>query len=340
MESYKFYVSGMHCQACVLMTESELKDCPCVTSATTSLLEETVVVAGEFGGKDATAIAAELTKVLTKHGYSLTVDRPVPPTKRWKEFAYAVPLALGLIIAFVSLQRFGLINLIPGGTVTYATPFFVGIVASLSSCLAVVGGLVLTLSATFAKSGSTVRPIATFHIARIVSFFFLGGLIGVLGSAFRLGTMATLVVQIALAAVMLILGVNLLDLVAGAKRFQPSMPKFVSARVVRASKLTNGFVPALVGALTFFLPCGFTQSMQLYALSTGSFLTGALTMFAFSIGTFPVLALVSFGSFRLEKSERKGIFLRAAGILVIAFALFNLTNALVAAGYIQPIFNI
>ena len=340
MESHKFYVSGMHCQACVLMTESELKDCPCVTSATTSLKEETVVVVGEFEGRDATAIAEELTKVLTKHGYALSVERPVPAAKRWGEFAYAIPLAFALILAFAGLQQFGLVNLIPGGTVSYATPLFVGIVASLSSCLAVVGGLVLTLSATFAKSGSTVRPIATFHIARIVSFFVLGGAIGALGSAFRLGTTATLVVQIVLAAVMLVLGVNLLDLLASAKRFQPSLPKFVSARVVRASKLTNGFVPALVGALTFFLPCGFTQSMQLYALSTGSFLAGALTMLAFSIGTFPVLALVSFGSFKLEKSARKGIFLRAAGILVIAFAIFNLTNALVAAGYIQPIFNI
>lgn len=31
------------------------------------------------------------------------------------------------------------------------------------------------------------------------------------------------------------------------------------------------FTPLLIGLGTFFLPCGFTQSMQIAALSTGSF---------------------------------------------------------------------
>ena len=339
MESHKFYVSGMHCQACVLMTESELKDCPCVTSARSSLTDESVVVEGNFEGKEAELVAKELTRVLTKHGYALSVGRPAAASKRWGEFVYAVPVSLAFVLAFAALQRAGLSKLIPGET-TLLTPFLVGIAASVSSCLAVVGGIVLTLSSTFARSGGTVRPIATFHTARIVSFFVLGGVIGALGSVFRLGQTTTLVVQIVLAAVMVILGVNLLDLFSGAKKFQLAMPRLLSTRVIAASRMTNGFVPALVGTLTFFLPCGFTQSMQLYALSTGSFLSGALTMLAFSIGTFPVLALVSFGSFSLERSARKGIFMRAAGILVILFAFFNLANALAAAGIIEPLFNI
>ncbi|NCP77121.1 sulfite exporter TauE/SafE family protein [bacterium] len=41
------------------------------------------------------------------------------------------------------------------------------------------------------------------------------------------------------------------------------------------------------GALTFFLPCGFTLAMQAYAITTGSFITGALTMMAFALGTAP-----------------------------------------------------
>lgn len=339
MKTYTFHVSGMHCNACVLMTESELREYAPVTGAKTSLATETVEVTGNFEGRTEEEVASELSQVLKKHGYALSVEKLAPASKRWDEFSYAIPLAGALVLAFVALQRLGLVNLIPGEA-TFMTPFLVGVVASVSSCLAVVGGLVLTMSSAFAKSGGTVRPIATFHVARIAAFFVLGGMIGALGSAFRLGTTATLVVQVALAAVMLILGVNLLDVFSGAKKFQLSMPRFLSARIFATSKMTNALVPTFVGALTFFLPCGFTQSMQLYALSTGSFLSGGLTMLAFSIGTFPVLALVSFGSFSLEKSARKGIFLRAAGILVIAFAAFNLANALAATGIIPPIFNL
>ena len=62
-------------------------------------------------------------------------------------------------------------------------------------------------------------------------------------------------------------------------------------------------------------------------------------MLSFALGTLPVLALVSFSSFSVEKSARKGVFFKTAGLIVILFALFNITNSLVAAGYLSPLFN-
>jgi sulfite exporter TauE/SafE len=41
------------------------------------------------------------------------------------------------------------------------------------------------------------------------------------------------------------------------------------------------------GALTFFVPCGFTFAMQLYAMQTGSFWMGAVVMLLFAGGTLP-----------------------------------------------------
>lgn len=37
------------------------------------------------------------------------------------------------------------------------------------------------------------------------------------------------------------------------------------------------------------MPCGPLQAMQLYALSTGSFVLGALSMFLFGVGTVPLM---------------------------------------------------
>ena len=103
----------------------------------------------------------------------------------------AIPIAFGFMFLFVLLQKLGIVNLVSTGNVTYGTAFIVGIIASLSTCMAVVGGLLLSMSATFARGGDKIRPQALFHIGRIISFFTLGGAIGALGSAFQLGAVGT-----------------------------------------------------------------------------------------------------------------------------------------------------
>jgi sulfite exporter TauE/SafE len=77
--------------------------------------------------------------------------------------------------------------------------------------------------------------------------------------------------------------------------------------------------------------------MQLYALSRALY-AGALTMLIFA-RTFPMLALLSFGSLNIAHKPWKGIFFKTAGIIVIALALLNLVNALVTAGVISPFFS-
>lgn len=337
-QKYIFHVHGMHCNACVLMTESELGDLPNITHAKSSLKNHSVEVVGDFGNRTPEQIAEELTVPLKPHGYTVSVERQVKE-KKWSDFKIAVPIALGFAVLFVVLQKIGLVNLVGGGNVTYGTAFVIGIIASLSTCMAVVGGLVLSMSATFAKEGDRVKPQLMFHSGRIVAFFILGGTIGVLGAAFTLNISATFILSLIIGIVMLILGINLLDVFPWAKKLQPSMPKFIAKHAHGVSRLNHTLTPLLVGIATFFLPCGFTQSMQLYALTTGSFITGGLTMLAFAFGTLPVLVLISFSSFSIQKSNKVGIFFKSAGLIVILFALFNLINSLVVIGAIPPIFN-
>ena len=100
--------------------------------------------------------------------------------------------------------------------------------------------------------------------------------------------------SLSVALFMLALGLNLLDVFRWARPLQPSMPGFISKRALGTTGMTHTFTPALVGGATFFLPCGFTQAMQLYAVSTGSPVSGALTMFFFALGTLPALGLLEF----------------------------------------------
>jgi sulfite exporter TauE/SafE/copper chaperone CopZ len=337
-QKHAFYVHGMHCNACVLVTESELGDLPNISYVKSSLKNHSLEVVGDFGNKTPEQIAEELTIPLKSHGYTVSIEKQIKE-KKWSDFKIAVPIALGFAVLFVLLQKIGLVNLVSGGNVTYGTAFVIGVIASLSTCMAVVGGLVLSMSATFAKEGDKIKPQLMFHGGRIVSFFIFGGVIGAIGSAFTLNTSGTFILSLVIGIVMLILGINLLDVFPWAKKLQPSMPKFLSKHALGVSKLNHTLTPLLVGIATFFLPCGFTQSMQLYALSTRSFLTGGLTMLMFALGTFPVLALVSFSSFSIQNSTKSGVFFKTAGLVVIMFALFNLINSLVVIGFIPPFFN-
>jgi sulfite exporter TauE/SafE len=151
--------------------------------------------------------------------------------------------------------------------------------------------------------------------------------------------MATFILGLIIGLVMLTLGINLLDVFPWAKKFQPTIPKFLSNKAYAVSQLNHTLTPFFVGMATFFLPCGFTQSMQLYTLSTGTFMEGAFTMFSFALGTLPVLSLISFSSLRIKESAYAGIFFKTAGLIVILFALFNIINSLVVIGLISPVFN-
>src|SRR3989344_4230066 len=335
----------MHCNSCVVLTESELKDHELVEHVVADLKTCCVEVKGDFGGKSDIEVAQELSPLLEKHGYKLSLEKE-QKIVRWSDFKIALPTALGFIAFFVILQKLGIVNLITTGEVNYGTAFLIGLIASVSTCAAVVGSLVLAVSANFAKENdpsvqlgtSAVGPQVFFHIGRLASFFILGGVIGAVGSAFQLGASGAFLLSFIVALVMLLLGINLLDIFPCVRKFQPTLPVFLSRHISDVKKINHTLTPMLLGIVTFFLPCGFTQSMQLYALSTGSFMTGALTMFVFALGTFPVLALMSFTSLGIHDKITKGIFFKTAGLVVIFFSVFNLINSFVAIGALPPIF--
>lgn len=112
----------------------------------------------------------------------------------------------------------------------------------------------------------------------------------------------------------------------------PHMPKKISHAILNKESSQSPLAPLLFGAATFFLPCGFTQSLQLYALTTGSAATSALLLGVFALGTAPALFGLGWASASL-KGKTGRFFFQFSGVIVLLLGLWNMQNGFTAAGY-------
>jgi uncharacterized protein len=334
-KKYTFHVSGTHCASCKILIEDIVKDEEFIGNVQVDLKKETVDIETD-SEQAAEEIAAILTEKIKPHGYELSVEKKQKVQAVDDVIWTALPIGLAVLAVFFLLQRSGTLNFGIGGQTTPTTSFIIGLIASVSSCLAVVGGLVLSLSAKISEDNvSDTKTFMLFHAGRLVSFALLGGLLGALGKAIGINFTFTAILGIVAALVMLLLGLNLVGVFAKNKITLPAGVFNFFRKIEHKT-----FTPLIIGFGTFFLPCGFTQSMQFVALGSGSFVSGFLIMFLFALGTLPMLALLSFGSATFAHGKHAPLFFKAAGVVVIGLGLFALLSGLAGLGIISPLFSI
>lgn len=335
MKTYTLHVSGTHCASCKILIEDVLSEQNFIKSSQVNLKRETVTIETD-SEQSPEEMANLLTEKVKPNGYTISVDKTIQEKKSDDVIWKALPIGLAFLILFFILQKSGILNLGLGGTATPATSFIIGLIASVSTCLAIVGGLVLSLSAKISQDNvSDKKNFILFHVGRLVSFALLGGVLGAIGNAVGINFTFTAILGLIAAVVMLLLGLNLVGVFAKNKITLPS-GMFNFFRKIEHKT----FTPLAIGFGTFFLPCGFTQSMQVVALSSGSFMSGLLIMFAFALGTLPMLALLSFGSASFAHSKHAPLFFKSAGVIVVGLGIFSLLAGLAGLGIIQPLFNI
>ncbi len=334
MKTYTFHVSGTHCASCKILIEDILGEEGNIANVEVDLKKETVHI------KTSTEMSQQimantLNAKLKEHGYILSLEKMIQEKKNSQDIWVAIPIGLVFLVLFFWLQKSGILNFGIGGGVTPTTSFMIGIIASLSSCLAIVGGLVLSLSAKVMEdSKSNKKPLILFHVGRIVGFAVLGGVLGLVGKAIGISFVFSGILGIIASLVMILLGANLIGLL---KKSTFTLPSSLFSFFRKVEHDT--FTPLAIGVGTFFLPCGFTQSMQVAALTSGSLFGGAVIMMSFALGTFPMLALVSFGSMSFAKSSYAPLFFKSAGVIVIGLGIFALVAGLAGLGIINPLFT-
>jgi sulfite exporter TauE/SafE/copper chaperone CopZ len=332
-------IKGMHCKSCEILIEDELKNIEGVKEVDISHRTGEATLHFEGNRLD----HADVEHAVKAAGYELGTNEELPLFSR--NIGEYIELGLGIIV--VSLLSFiikelGLFDVAMGASNNFQSlpiVLLVGLTAGVSTCMALVGGLVLGVAGRYVQDNpqATIQqkfiPHLYFNLGRIISFFVLGGVAGLIGSFFQISATFMGILIILVGISMIYLGLQLIHIFPRIAGSSITLPKWISKSLgISTHQDSYSHKGALLlGALTFFVPCGFTQAIQLFAMSTSSFITGGLTMLVFAIGTTPgLLSLGGLTSF--IKGTSTGFFFKLVGLIVIAMAVFNISNGLSLAG--------
>lgn len=215
--------------------------------------------------------------------------------------------------------------------------FLTGLTTGGFTCLALQGGLLATAIA--AQTGNrensgfrdAVLPTAVFLGSKIFAYSVLGFLLGIFGSIFQLSITTQIVIQFFVGIFLIITALRMLDVHPIFRRFALTPPKAAFKFMRNNAKSGSYFSPLVLGLATVFLPCGTTQAMEIAAIGTGNPFLGALTMFAFTLGTSPVFFVL--GSLATKFSQNWERYIQpVAASLVLILGILAFDNGLTLAG--------
>jgi len=333
LERRTLRVSGMSCRSCEPRVELALRGVDGVRSAEADFASATVRVEFDPGTADAPRFKAALEAA----GYRLadsTLARFAP---------YLA--GLGLVALYALASRAGLFRLMPepGAAAGYAALFVTGLLTSVH-CVAMCGGLSLSQGvrapgeprgARAAGPRSPFAPTLLYNAGRVASYAAVGAAAGALGSVLD-PTPAVRGAVTGLAALLMIaygfrmLGFRLPRFFQGARRApaKRGAPDGLLARLRRRG-------PFVVGLINGLMPCGPLQSMQLFAVGTGSALSGAAAMAVFALGTVPLMSGVGLFA-ALAPRRHAHAFAKAAALLVVFMGLQAALRGAALAGIAVP----
>lgn len=344
-------VENMTCVNCENTIEQELSSKDGIDSVTASYSKGTVTVTYD----SAIIKPVHIIEMIEKHDYHVKVktepmDEKKSENKSEKksenkseyksenkseyktDFTNIAGVGIIFFTVYMVFNRFGLLNIFnvfptARESMGYGMLFLIGLLTSVH-CVAMCGGICLSQCVSKETDGrtkvsrfSSIRPSLLYNLGRVISYTVVGGMVGAIGSVISFtGTMKG-IVQILAGIFMVIMGLNMLNVFPWLRKFNPRMPK-AFAKMIYSKRGSNS--PLYIGLLNGLMPCGPLQAMQLYALSTGSPLKGALSMFLFSVGTFPLMfAFGALSSFLNKKFSGKIMTVSAMLVVVLGVSMFQ-----------------
>ncbi len=201
-------------------------------------------------------------------------------------------------------------------------------------CIGMCGGITLSQTIRYQnddikKSYAWLLPSALYNSGRVIAYTAVGAVVGGLGQVISFSGAWKGLIPILGGIFMIIMGINLLEIFPVLRRLNIPVPKWAAKKLLS----NNAYSPFYVGLLTALMPCGPLQIVQLYALSTRSVVFGALSMFAFSLGTVPLLFSLGAINSLVTKSSINKV-LKVSAVLVVVLGLVMLGRGLSLSGVV------
>jgi len=331
------YVDGMTCPACESRISKSLLALGGVTEAHAQVRGGRVDVVYDGAFVDLGTIKSTIEKV----GYAIREKREAGTT---------IAVGFGVLLAALYLLAIssGLFNALPkvDASFGYAMLFVVGFLTSIH-CVAMCGGIALSQSVRrrdeTPMSGIQSRlkrltPGLLYNGGRVLSYTVIGGIVGALGAAFSFSPVVRGTIAALAGLFMVVLGLRMLGLLKGAPRLARLVPDHLRAAGTKAAFAFRSRGPFAVGILNGFMPCGPLQTMQLYALGTGSALAGAASMFIFSVGTVPLMLVFGLTAALLPR-RFVPVLVKASAVLVMFLGVVTFGRAAALSGIPLPDFS-
>lgn len=327
----KFKILGMTCINCQEKIERRLRATTGVKSFRTSF------------GTGKTEVEYDKDRVSFKKIENIIEDLGYEAQVTKEGDGFAGTRAAGLLLIIFSLyfliENLGILNILApnqlaGQNMGYGMIFVIGLLTSVH-CLAMCGGINLSQCIPRNMEGdrgsllSTMRPAALYNLGRVISYTAVGFLVGGLGSVIMFSSGMQGILKLLVGIFMVIMGLNMLNIFTWLRRFTPRTPKFLAGRVNAGKRNSNN--PLYIGLLNGFMPCGPLQAMQIYALSTGSPVSGAISMFLFSLGTVPLMFALGAGSSLLGRKFTRKV-MTAGAVLVVVLGMSMLAQGMSLSG--------
>jgi sulfite exporter TauE/SafE/copper chaperone CopZ/plastocyanin domain-containing protein len=332
-------IEGMTCVSCQNRIEKKLKETLGITNVKVSYSTGKANLTYEENIID----LDKITKIIESLDYKVANSSEKVANKSNGTQILAVVIILFSVYTIINhMGGLNIFNFFPVAEegMGYTMLFGIGLLTSLH-CVAMCGGINLSQcvpqkTVENVKTGkfASLRPSILYNLGRVISYTVVGGIVGGLGSVISFSGEAKGLVQLIAGAFMVIMGLNMLNLFPWLRRLNPRMPK-IFARKINQQKIKNRNSSLYVGLLNGLMPCGPLQAMQIYALSTGSPIKGALSMLLFSLGTVPLMfGLGALSSILSKKFTHK--MTSASAVLVVFLGIFMFNSGIGLSGIALP----
>lgn len=219
------------------------------------------------------------------------------------------------------------------------TGFVVGLLGSLH-CIGMCGPIALALPAFGDSKIKIWVGRALYNIGRIVTYTIMGALFGLFGSRLILfGLQQDLSIFLGVAIIIYLLTPRKIKAGFTNTFIYRYITDFIKQNYRLLTSKKSIYSLFVIGLLNGLLPCGFVYVGIAGALSIGTWIDGAIYMFLFGAGTFPVMYLTATFGKIINTNFRTRINKLIPALTVVIALLFILRGLNLGIPFISPKFN-